>query len=562
MGAPYIVNYTRGIWEFLMKNKLLFTITICITLIAILLMLSACNAGYDGTGEDVGTTTTATTQPPPQPSPSTNLSPTEGLEYTLLHDGTYEVSVGSATDVKHIIIPSTYEDRAVTGIADGAFSSCIELKNITIPSSVKAIGDSAFRGCMRLVRVTFEKDSMIKSIGGYAFERCYNLESINLGESKQLESIGDYAFSECRELKSITVPSTLTNISSSSFWHCYRLVEVYDLSNLDIKKGDYRNGGIALYALGLYKTASAESRLITDKEGFIVYNGDDKKILIDYDGNETDVIVPDGIAEIKNHAFYYNTRINSIKIPSMVKDIGDGAFDGCSRLESVTFEENSQLEYIKSHTFGKCYSLESITIPSSVTGISPCAFFWCENLESVTFEEGSRLTSIGFSAFERCTSLKSIEIPSEVTSIEFGVFSKCTDLINIGVDEANTAYKSIDGNLYTKDGKKLVQYACGKTQTAFKVPDGVESIEDDAFYGCESIESVTIPLSVTSIGFAAFHDCKSLASAEFENPNGWWYSSSAEATNRTAFSSDDLSNHITAAEYLSIAYSNKYWKLV
>ena len=122
------------------------------------------------------------------------------------------------------------------------------------------------------------------------------------------------------------------------------------------------------------------------------------------------------------------------------------------------------------------------------------------------------MTSIGVGAFCECISLTSVVIPSSVTSIGSDAFDYCSSLTEIKVDSNNANYKDINGNLYTKEGKTLIQYAIGKSDTHFVIPNGVTSIGNSAFKDCSRLTSVVIPDSVTSIGNWAFGWCDSLTS--------------------------------------------------
>ncbi len=163
--------------------------------------------------------------------------------------------------------------------------------------------------------------------------------------------------------------------------------------------------------------------------------------------------------------------------------------------------------------YGK-YNYTELRIPSEIDGveitsIGERAFYECSNLTSIEIPGG--VTSIDDYAFYGCGSLTQIKIPENVTEIGvFDVFTNCSSLTSITVSEDNEYYKSIDGNLYTKDGTQLLQYAIGKEETIFVIPDNVTVIGRGAFAYCDSLTSMVIPDSVAHIGRGAFRGCHNL----------------------------------------------------
>lgn len=204
-----------------------------------------------------------------------------------------------------------------------------------------------------------------------------------------------------------------------------------------------------------------------------------------------------------------------------------------------------QVKAIAEGAFEACNNITEIVIPNTITTVGDFAFS-CSDLASVIFGENSQLTSIGECAFENCN-ITSISIPSSVTSIGDFAFYSCFSLTSIIVDTDNSNYMSIDGNLYTKDGRTLIQYATGKKETSLNIPSGVTSISESAFsycanltsitFGensqltsissyafdrCYSLTSITLPSSVTSIGDYAFNSCDSLTSITFGGTKAQW----------------------------------------
>ena len=167
---------------------------------------------------------------------------------------------------------------------------------------------------------------------------------------------------------------------------------------------------------------------------------------------------------------------------------------------------------IADFAFSDCPNLTSIVIPDTVTSIGKLAFYNCTGLTSVTLSKN--LTTIGENAFADCTSLTSINLPASVTDIGRWAL---LGLAYIEVDSNNQSYQDIDGNLYTKDGTTILQYATGKADTQFVIPASVTSIGNAAFYECPNLTSITIPNSVTSIGENAFAHCSNLTSITIPN---------------------------------------------
>ena len=214
---------------------------------------------------------------------------------------------------------------------------------------------------------------------------------------------------------------------------------------------------------------------------------------------------------------YYSYSDKEVVIPSTyeglpVVAIADEAFLGADA-KSIILPDS--ITYIGEKAFWNCNNLTSIVIPDGVTSIKYGTFYGCSSLTSVTI--GNNVTSIDRLAFDECIALTSVIIPNSVESIDESAFACCTSLTNISVGENNQNYKSIDGNLYTKDGKSLIQYAIGKTDTSFTIPKSVKSIGIWTFRGCTSLSNITIPDSVVAIDSKTFFGCTSLVYNEYDN---------------------------------------------
>ena len=141
-------------------------------------------------------------------------------------------------------------------------------------------------------------------------------------------------------------------------------------------------------------------------------------------------------------AFLNATQLSSVFVSSGITEIMDEAFNETTKLKSIEFESNSQLDIIGDKAFSGCTGLTSIVIPSSVTTIGANAFDGCTNLKSVTFKKTSSVEEIGENAFKGCTALSSILVPESVTSVGAGAFSGCSTQIKLEAKSLPSGFKS------------------------------------------------------------------------------------------------------------------------
>lgn len=218
----------------------------------------------------------------------------------------------------------------------------------------------------------------------------------------------------------------------------------------------------------------------------------------------------EGVTGIGDYAFSGCTKLKKVSFPNSVMYIKIGAFKECRRLESIVLPDC--LGGIPSHTFFDCAALESVVFPESLKCIGYRAFGGCESLKSIKIPDG--VQQIEKEAFRDCVSIETVVLPAGVSVLEYGIFANCTKLKEIRVSEGNSSFKSVDGVLFSADGKTLLQYPAGKPLAEYTIPDGVESIAEMAFEGCTELRSVAIPESVTEIPESAFRNCVNLGSVK------------------------------------------------
>ncbi|MBD5089082.1 MAG: leucine-rich repeat domain-containing protein [Clostridiales bacterium] len=160
------------------------------------------------------------------------------------------------------------------------------------------------------------------------------------------------------------------------------------------------------------------------------------------------------------------------------------------------------------NAFGKCSKLESVNISEGVREIGEYAFSKCTKLRSVNIPKSIRI--IDKYAFKDCSSLQGeLVIPKNVGILGKRPFLGCTKLKGLSVEEKNKNYSSDEyGNIYNKE-KTLLIYGTPYARSV-NIPEGVEKIDNYAFFKCNNLKLLTIPQTVIEIGQYAFSRCSSL----------------------------------------------------
>lgn len=297
------------------------------------------------------------------------------LYYTVLDDGTVEISDCDSSATGEIVIPSEIDGKSVTSIGEWAFSKCGGLMSVTISDSVMSIGELAFYECSGLMSVTIS-DS-VTSIGFAAFMSCSNLTSVTIGNS--VASIGNEAFAGCRSLTSVTIGNSVTSIGNEAFNACNKLTTIevnednVNYSSVDGSLFNKDKTELIQYAIG------KQNKKYTIPYSVIeILNG-----AFENCRNLENVIIPDSVTRIGNSAFKNCSNLTSVTIPNSVMCLGEFVFDG-TNLKSLSLS-NKMIE-IPRYSFSICRELTDITIPKNITLIEENAFLYCDNIKDIYYE--------------------------------------------------------------------------------------------------------------------------------------------------------------------------------
>ena len=452
-------------------------------------------------------------------------------------------SIGNYAFYRASLDSATFEGTSTLKTIGAYAFAGVSFESFTVPASVESIAAYAFSSNYYLKSLNFEDGDKDLVIGvsydgeygtyyGYILYSCssvkelhlpgrltviaqesfyglYNLATVTFGSAEhpsRLTTIGDEAF--CRSgLTAITIPASVKN-TADAIAIGYRAFAFADLESLTFEMGGSADtapltiGEDAFSSINV-ETITLPARLasFTDAKGNVtapLANGRDvfgtyvKNFVISGDG-KTEYTSYDGLvynADKTELIFCPEGKNEAVTIPASVKKIAAGAFKRCRSLPAVTFAEGSACEEIGDEAFSSCVLLNAIVLPDTVS-------------------------VIGEEAFMSCSAMTSFTIPAALKSFDTSVLKNCTGLQNLYVSASNTLYQSINGVLFSKDGKTLVYYLPTRTDTSYAIPEGTEEIASGAFNSNKYLQSVTIPASMKLVGERAFQSCTALATVSF-----------------------------------------------
>ena len=317
-------------------------------------------------------------------------------------------------------------------------------------------------------------DYEVTAIADCAFQ---GTDIITFSGGDNIITIGKAAFRNCRYLRMALIPEKVVEIEE----YCFEFCE--SLSNVTFPQN--------LVSIGYAAFAECSSLVSLD--------------------------IPDTVLEIEGYAFDQCKSLSNIKLPSKLRSVEDGTFLKCSSLVTINIPET--VIRIGVCAFSLCQSLTSINIPNKVEAIGDFAFSGCQSLTEIIIPNS--VTQIGQSAFAICLSLTEIHFPASVTTIGTAPLAY-TNLTSIGVDIDNPVLSSIDGNLYLNN-TVFLNYAGGKSDDFFSIPNGVAQIGTESFAGCINLKTISIPQSVNYIGAQVFYMSPNIETIYYDGTIADWY---------------------------------------
>ena len=334
--------------------------------------------------------------------------------------------------------------------------------------------------------------------------------------------VGKYMFYNMRQLKRLVLPASATVINDYAVYNCTNLTDLtLPTAPTSIGKGAFQETGITSITLPSSITEIPESMCHNCNQLVTISLPDAVTVIGKYAFSQCDVLttfnLPASLTTIEQEAFYNDNQLaTALTFPDGLETIGPDAFNHCYVIPSVTFNQGlktigdwafkenriavfnqlpSSVTTLGKYVFQDCDALIEMTLPAAITAVPDQLFYQCDNLERVTLAEGT--TSIGNSAFSECKVLSECNYnQSTLTTLGNEAFR-------------NTAFQTVTlPNSITEIGYNAFAYC--QQLTSINVPTGISYVPNSFVRDCPVLTNVNIPAGITTIRESAFRGCPML----------------------------------------------------
>ena len=418
-----------------------------------------------------------------------------------------------------------FKELTITGniqtIDNQAFSECKSLESLVVSCPSITINMAAFQNCTLLKNLQLNEG--VTEIQGHAFEGCA-IKEIHIPNSTQ--KIDGYAFIGCSEIEKISTGNGVTDITfiqragaTSNFTHLVigdNVVEPKFTINQSSLEEVTIGKKYQVHDMMFYNCSGLKKVVLNEGLKKIGYSAFQDCISL------SEITLPSGLEEIGNSAFANCGALQELTIPRSVKTMGDHAFQGCTGLKNISLL-NARYSVIPKYAFHGCVSLVFISIPTNVDTIEEWAFYGCTAIINVIISEGTKI--IKQSAFQNCSSLRNLTCPNSLTHIGRQALLGCDVLDTI--DYQGSKYLGNSNNRYvvllkTADSSKAAIHPA--TQIIY-----------DGSLSNKTVTKLTIPPTVTCIGYRACSSNRQLQRVDIEAKNAVIDSSAFAECNGLAF---------------------------
>ena len=421
--------------------------------------------------------------------------------------------------------------EGVTSVGPWSFYKCSSLNGVTL-GQVTAVGAWAFCGCVQFSTESFlyaVKDSL-STLGASAFENTHSM-TVDLGQCTQLnhDELPPALFRDCLNLNKFTLSSKTNHLPANFFEKCW------SLSDLTWAPDSFTSVTIGTRAFSdcgslndpKYFTAYSYGDYVFAGTGFETIDLSPEEVSYDAMGKGTfkgcmrlKTVILGNHDLINEEMFAGCENLERVDQVDQLTFIGMYSFAGCSKFSDTKMLQVSCASYALVGTgytridfdetansffdgcFQDCKSLEWVRLGSFGDYVYPDFFAGCSNL--VTIEGLEQITGFGSSALMGCP-LTSLSLSPDMNRWD----SHCFEGLAItSLDLTNIRSAGSIPEAAFKDCKSLSEVKFGDA--------GIGEFGAQAFQGCESLRSITIPEKIVSIGVDCFRDCTSLETVTYE----------------------------------------------